>query len=72
MRQGRSISPKKVAVLDDKGFPIYDNGKKRYKLIPRVAVVEGESYYSNDGVNKASILPDVMAKSLEDSKNGMH
>ncbi|EOC1335837.1 hypothetical protein ACI09U_003626 [Cronobacter turicensis] len=72
VRQGRSISPKKVAVLDDKGFPIYDNGKKRYKLIPRVAVVEGESYYSNDGVNKASILPDVMAKSLEDSKNGMH
>ena len=45
--------------------------KKKYKLVPRVAEVEGESYYAGDGLNKAHLLPDTMIKALEDSKNGM-
>jgi hypothetical protein len=67
--KGKPISPKKVAVLDEKGRPVYENGKKKYKIIPRKAKVEGESYYAGDGLNKAHILPDEMVKSLEDSKN---
>lgn len=48
-----------------------ENGKKKYRLVPRGAEVEEESYYSGDGLNKAHLLPDTMIKSLENSKNGM-
>ncbi|WP_441316614.1 hypothetical protein [Escherichia sp. E4742] len=71
VRKGKSISPKKEPVLDANGLPVYENGKKKYRLVPRVAEVEGESYYSGDGLNKAHLLPDTMIKALEDSKNGM-
>ncbi|MED5699597.1 hypothetical protein [Enterobacter ludwigii] len=71
VRKGKSISPKKEPVLDANGLPVYENGKKKYKLVPRVAEVEGESYYAGDGLNKAHLLPDTMIKALEDSKNGM-
>jgi hypothetical protein len=42
-----------------------------YRLIPRVAGVEGESYYAGDGFNRAHILPDSMVKTLMDSKNAI-
>ena len=71
VRKGKSISPKKEPVLDANGLPVYENGKKKYRLVPRVAEVEGESYYSGDRLNKAHLLPDTMIKALEDSKNGM-
>lgn len=71
VRKGKSTSPKKEPVLDANGLPVYENGKKKYKLVPRVAEVEGESYYAGDGLNKAHLLPDTMIKALEDSKNGM-
>lgn len=70
VRKGKSISPKKEPVLDKNGLPVYEKGKKKYILVPRVAEVEGESYYAGDGLNKAHLLPDAMIKSLEDSKNG--
>ncbi|WP_158699976.1 hypothetical protein [Cronobacter dublinensis] len=71
VRKGKAISPKKVPVLDGMGFPVYENGEKKYNVISRIADVEGVSYYADDGFNKASLLPDEMAQSLEDSKSGM-
>jgi len=43
-------------------------GKKISK--GRIAEIEGMSYYSGDGLNKAHIMPDEMIRSLEESKNG--
>ncbi|EOL8935535.1 hypothetical protein ACM92B_002031 [Cronobacter dublinensis] len=43
-----------------KGKPVH---KRRY------ASIEGMSYYSGDGVNKAHIMPDDMVKALRESKN---
>jgi len=71
VRKGKSISPEKIHVSDEQGRPIYENGKKKYILVPRVAQLEGESYYSGDGFNKAHILPDEMVRALEESKNGL-
>lgn len=71
VRKGKAISPKKEPVLDEQGRPVYEDGKKKYKLIPRVAQVEGESYYSGDGFNKAHISPVEMMESLKESKYGM-
>ncbi|WP_243428349.1 EF-hand domain-containing protein [Leclercia adecarboxylata] len=69
VRKGNSISPKKIPVLDDNGLPVYENGKKKYILVPRTAQIEGESYYAGDGFNKAHLLPDEMVRALEESKN---
>jgi len=41
-----------------------------YKIIPKVAQVEGESYYSGDGINKAHLLPNDMVKILKGLKYG--
>ncbi len=71
VRKGKSISPEKIHVSDEQGRPIYENGKKKYILVPRVAQLEGGSYYSGDGFNKAHILPDEMVRALEESKNGL-
>ncbi|WP_395301583.1 hypothetical protein V1599_14265 [Enterobacter sp. ECC-175] len=69
VRKGKEISPSKTEfetnsdgsfVRDKKGNKIH---KKRY------AQVEGVSYYSGDGINKAHLKPDDMVKVLKDSKN---
>lgn len=65
VRKGKKISP--VLLKDKDGKPLKDqNGKKIYKN--RTAQFEGESYYSNDGLNTAHIMPDDMIKVLEESK----
>ncbi|ELY2853989.1 hypothetical protein SMC92_000996 [Cronobacter dublinensis] len=69
VRKGREISPSKnefehnadgSVMYSKKGKPIH---KRRY------ASIEGMSYYSGDGVNKAHIMPDDMVKALQESKN---
>lgn len=69
VRKGKRISP--IAQRDEDGNLVKDeNGKKI--MIERTASVEGESYYSGDGLNAAHILPDEMVKVLEESKrNGI-
>ncbi|MGV3345338.1 hypothetical protein ACGVWS_06180 [Enterobacteriaceae bacterium LUAb1] len=69
-RLGKKISPKRELIKDEHGRPKLSHGKKMYKLIPRTAQVEGESYYAGDGLNKAHILPGEMVQILEESKNG--
>ncbi|EOL8986742.1 hypothetical protein ACM92P_001241 [Cronobacter dublinensis] len=67
--KGREISPSKnefehnadgSVMYSKKGKPVH---KRRY------ASIEGMSYYSGDGVNKAHIMPDDMVKALRESKN---
>lgn len=43
--------------------------KKKIKVISRTASFEGESYYSGDGYNKASVMPREMIKVLKESKD---
>jgi hypothetical protein len=71
VRKGKKISPKREVIKDENGRPKLNHGKKMYRLIPRVAGVEGESYYAGDGFNRAHILPDSMVKTLMDSKNAI-
>ena len=65
VRKGKRISPIKQrdknnnAIKDENGKPIW---------IQRTASIEGESYYSGDGLNAAHILPDEMVRALEESK----
>lgn len=69
VRKGKPISPKREVIKDEEGKPVLEHGKKKYKIIPRAAQVEGESYYAGDGLNKAHILPNEMVRVLEESKN---
>ena len=65
VRKGKRISP--IKQRDENGNVVKDaNGKPIW--IERTASVEGESYYSGDGLNAAHILPDEMVKVLEESK----
>ncbi|WP_350437414.1 EF-hand domain-containing protein, partial [Pseudocitrobacter faecalis] len=70
VRKGKAISPKKIKVKDEQGHVVYENGKEKCHLVPRIAQTEGESYYSGDGLNNAHISPDEMIQSLEESKYG--
>lgn len=69
VKQGRVISPKIEFAKDDLGGFIYEDGKKKIKVISRTASFEGESYYSGDGYNKASVMPREMIKVLKESKD---
>lgn len=69
VRKGKRISP--IKQRDANGKVINDaDGKPIW--IERTAVIEGESYYSGDGLNTAHILPDEMVKVLEESKRNGH
>ncbi|HAV1831586.1 TPA: hypothetical protein JG914_004422 [Enterobacter hormaechei subsp. steigerwaltii] len=70
VRLGKKISPKREVIKDEHGRPKLDHGKKMYKIIPRTAKVEGESYYAGDGLNKTHLLPNDMVKVLKKSKDG--
>jgi hypothetical protein len=65
VRKGKRINP--IRQRDENGNIVKDADGKPI-LIERTAEVEGESYYSGDGLNKAHILPDEMVKVLEESK----
>lgn len=66
VRKGKRISP--VKQRDEHGNVVKDaNGKPIW--VERTAGIEGESYYSGDGLNAAHILPDEMVKVLEESKH---
>ena len=71
VRFGKKISPGREVVTDENGQPKLNNGRVLYKLVPRKAQVEGESYYAGDGLNKAHLLPSEMVKALKESKNGI-
>lgn len=69
VRKGKRISP--IKQRDENGNVVRDKNGKPI-LIQRTASVEGESYYSGDGLNAAHILPDEMLRALEESKrNGI-
>jgi len=69
VRKGKKISP--IKQRDENGNVIRDENGKPI-LIQRTASIEGESYYSGDGLNTAHILPDEMVRALEESKrNGV-
>ncbi|EOU9513069.1 hypothetical protein ACOJCK_003009 [Cronobacter dublinensis] len=69
VRKGKPISPSKSEFEKnpDGDFKLDNKGKRMRKR--RVALTEGVSYYSDDGINKALIKPDEMIRVLEESKN---
>ncbi|EBF0273821.1 hypothetical protein DB992_06000 [Salmonella enterica] len=66
---GKEISRSKTEfeTNPDGTVKIDANGNKIHKR--RHATIEGASYYSGDGINRAHITPDDMVKVLEESKN---
>lgn len=69
VQKGREISrdPKKFEINPDGSFKVDKSGHKIHKR--RWAQVDGVSYYSDDGLNKAHIMPNEMIRKLEESKN---
>ncbi|MDA8486834.1 hypothetical protein NNO07_27565 [Pseudomonas resinovorans] len=69
VRKGKRISPTKQRDANGK---VINNADGKPIWIERTAGIEGESYYSGDGLNTAHILPDEMVKVLEESKRNDH
>ncbi|WP_312226630.1 hypothetical protein [Pseudescherichia sp.] len=66
VRKGKRISS--TIKRDEYGNKIKDSNGKTIK-IDRIAAFEGESYYADDGLNTAHLMPLQMIKALEESKN---
>lgn len=69
VQKGREISrdPKEFE-RDEKGHIKTDKNNLKIQK-RRWAQVDGVSYYSGDGLNKAHIMPNEMIRKLEESKN---
>nr|WP_229655751.1 hypothetical protein [Pantoea sp. 201603H] len=69
VRKGKEISRSKTEYERNPDGSIKRDSKGRKIHKRRYAQVEGVSYYSGDGINKAHIKPDEMIQVLEGSKN---
>ncbi|EPT7065485.1 hypothetical protein ACVR2O_004104 [Cronobacter turicensis] len=68
VRKNKAISPSKTEFEknSDGSFKLDARGERIRKS--RVALTEGASYYSGDGVNKAILKPNDMVRALKESK----
>ncbi|CNI95935.1 hypothetical protein [Yersinia vastinensis] len=69
VRKGKEISPSKTEYEKNPDGSFKKDKKGHNIRKKRFAQVEGVSYYSGDGINKAHIKPADMVRVLEDSKN---